>query len=102
LNPAAPERELYLYWRARADAVEAAMVAAQDWQAALAARHPQLECRLLRRADAGPPTLMEIYRRPGGIDEALADEIRRAGDAHLRPWLDGARHVEVFTAAGPG
>lgn len=99
--PETGRRELYLYWRTHADAVVDAVGAAQAWQAALAARHPGLECRLLQRADAGPTTLMEIYRRPGGIDLALDDEIRREGDAHLAPWLDGARHVEVFIATSP-
>lgn len=99
--PAAGRRELYLYWRTRADAVAAAIASAQAWQAALAARHPGLECRLLQRADAGPATLMEIYRQAGGIDDALADEIRRDGDAQLAPWLDGTRHVEIFVPSQP-
>lgn len=91
--------ELYLYWRARSAGLERALEAARGWQRELAACHPGLECRLLRRDEAGPATVMEIYRRTGGIDPVLLDEIHRGGDSLLAPWLDGARHLERFAPA---
>jgi hypothetical protein len=93
------EPELYLYWRVGEADVAAAVAAARAWQQGLATRHPGLSCRLLQRTQAGAPTLMEVYRRPGGIGPALAEEIRAGGDALLAPWLDGVRHLEVFAAA---
>jgi hypothetical protein len=94
--------ELYLYWKtdvARADGAEAA---ARGWQQALCQEHPALQARLLRRADADASpartvTLMEIYRRPGGIDAALQATIVETGAQRLAVWLLGPRHVEAFT-----
>ena len=95
-------RELYLYYRVAApDAARAAEVV-RCWQRELAARHPALRARLLRRAQeegaAGDATLMECYAaEPPGLDDALL-ALLAAGPPALAPLLAGARHAEVFVA----
>jgi hypothetical protein len=94
--------ELYLYWKADAARGEAAQEAARNWQHTLRGAHPQLEARLLRRTDpgseaAGELTVMETYRHPGGISDALQATIVDEGSRLLAPWLRGPRHVELFT-----
>lgn len=89
-------RELYFYWRARPDAVEAAMAAARGLQRRMRERFPDLDARLLRRAEGDGGTVMEIYTGLGGIDAGRQRRLREEGDAALAPWLDGPRHLEVF------
>jgi hypothetical protein len=101
VNPAGPtgRRELYVYWHCAAARTEAAVQAVAACQAALRRRLPDLQARLLRRADAGADgrvTLMEIYARPGGLTAAEAADLLAAAAAALAGWADGPRHVEVF------
>jgi hypothetical protein len=101
VNPRGPagRRELYVYWHCVAARTEAAAQAVLACQAALRLRHPDLQARLLRRADAGADgrvTLMEIYARPGGLEATEAAELLAAAAEALAGWADGPRHVEVF------
>lgn len=93
-------RELFVYYRVRADDAEAALVLVRGLQAALMARHPGLVARLLRRPEEtlGLQTWMETYAMAGsGIEPALQAAIdAQAGT--LTPLLDGPRHTEVFVA----
>ncbi|MDE2564614.1 MAG: DUF4936 family protein [Burkholderiales bacterium] len=95
-------RELFVYWRAAPDAAAAAAAAAQRLQAILCQRHPGLVARLFRRAHApgDPPTLMETYAHPQGIDAGLQAAIEQAAAAALQAWCRGPRHVEVFERVG--
>ena len=104
---AAGGRELFVYYRVGAALAPAARVAVEALQVALRDAHPGLEARLLRRpgderAD-GFQTWMETYARPaspGGIDAALRQVIEDRAAAALAAFVDGARHVETFEAAG--
>ena len=104
---AAGGRELFVYYRVAAASAHGARAAVEALQAALRAAHPGLEARLLRRRDDGPAggveTWMETYARPGspeGVDTALQRAIEDRAAAVLAAWVDGARHVEAFEAAG--
>lgn len=108
-------RRLYVYYRVATTAAPAAVAVVRAMQARLCAAHPGLEAELLWRppeaepaaagADAagGPTdglaerTLMEVYRRPGGVDPALAQAIADAAAALPGAAGRAARHVEVFT-----
>lgn len=101
MNPGGPagRRELYVYWHCAAARTEAAVQAVAACQTALRRRLPDLQARLLRRADAGADgrvTLMEIYARPGGLTAAEAAELLAAAAETLAGWADSPRHVEVF------
>jgi hypothetical protein len=98
-------RQLFIYWRVAGTDLPAALKALRDWQSGLVVRQPALRCALYQRsgmADA-EATVMESYAIESaqphpGIDEALRQHIDQAGQAQLRRWLRGARHVEVFDA----
>ena len=109
-------RELFVYYRVRAAQADAALVVAIALQAELKSRHPALTARLLRRdegADTGidsghdndparDPTWMETYATDpridaAGVGAALQAEIETAARA-LDPFINGARHTEVFFA----
>lgn len=89
-------RELYVYWKTAAP--EAALASVRAAQDALRAAEPSLEAHVLRRESGAslPATLMEIYRRPGGIDAALQARIEATLGAATREQVQGERHVEVF------
>ena len=89
-------RELYVYWKTAQP--EAAVEIVRIAQDALRAADTSLQARLLWREprEARPATLMEIYRRDGGIDAELQARIERTLAAATRDLLDGTRHVEVF------
>lgn len=89
-------RELYFYWRARPDAVAPALAAARALQQRMRECDPDLDARLLRRAEGDESTVMEIYAAPHGIDAERRRRLQEEGDAALAPWLDGPRHLEVF------
>jgi Domain of unknown function (DUF4936) len=89
-------RELYLYWRARPGVGREAVTAAAAFQQRWRERVPDLDARLLQRAEGERATRMEIYTRPGGIDAELQRALVEEGNLALAPWLDGARHLEVF------
>ena len=97
-------RELFVYYRVRADDAEAALVLVRGLQARLMAQHPGLIARLLRRPaeTAGLQTWMETYaidpgHSPGGIGRELQAAIETQATA-LLPLLDGSRRTEVFVA----
>lgn len=109
--------ELYVYYRLDACAVEAARVQVEAAQAALRRQIAGLQTALLRRADATadvatdaadgrpatdppPATWMEIYRRPGGLDEAACAAIETTL-RDLPPARVGARIVERFELLTP-
>ena len=95
-------RELFIYYRIRADGAHDALVVAQSMQARLRQRHPGLTARLLRRPDEQDPhpTWMETYafHQDGenvGVTPLMeADIVAEA--AALAPFLAGTRHTEVF------
>ena len=95
--------ELFIYYRAHQDQAGRVASLVLEFQARLAAGHPGLAARLLRRPEIvdGTHTWMETYsmnplHSPNGISPALAQEIERLAEA-LLPCLAGERHVEVFT-----
>jgi hypothetical protein len=90
-------RELFIYYRIRADAARAALEAAQSMQTRLRQQHPGLAARLLRRPDdqEQQQTWMEIYASPAGVTPELEARIGEAA-AVLAPFTVGPRHTEVF------
>ncbi|PPE70642.1 DUF4936 family protein [Caldimonas thermodepolymerans] len=90
-------RALFIYYRIASADAGAARPAVEAMHAALRRRHPELEAALWRRPQEkdGVQTWMEIYAHPQGVSEALEAEIEEAART-LSPWLQGARHVEVF------
>jgi len=99
-------RELFVWYRVRADRIAEARLAVRAMQDALAARWPGLRPRLLTRDDGGAgQTWMETYSRnagaasqAAGIDAAIEQAIVAAA-LPLGALLDGARHVEAFIPA---
>jgi hypothetical protein len=113
---------LYVYYRIAAPAAPATAAAVRAMQARLCAAHPGLAAELLwrspghdaasgadlvaepdREPDSEPDrdpgaerTLMEVYRRPGGIDPALARAIAAAAAALPGEAGRAQRHVELF------
>ena len=89
--------QLYIYYRVPPEHLRAVASAAQAMQAAFRTRHPGLRCELLRRPglQAGQATLMEVYRCPSGIDDALAQAIADAALA-LTALGAGPRRTEQF------
>jgi quinol monooxygenase YgiN len=98
------QRQLFVYWKTRRDAAEAAAAAAAAMQAKLRQAHPGVVAALYRRSDEGSETgsdevtLMEVYRHAGGVDTSLQQAIESAAAQQLAAYLRGARHTEVFTA----
>ena len=95
-------RELFIYYRIQLDQLIAARAAVVAMLAELMAAHAHLQARLLHRPQAvdGPQTWMETYATdpvhcPDGITTALQSEIESRA-ARLAPFIQGARHVEVF------
>lgn len=89
-------RDIYVYWKTGRPDVAAGIVrVAQD---ALCAAEPGLQAQLVAREPrhARPATLMEIYRRDGGVDVDLQARIERTLTAATQGLVDGRRHVEVF------
>ena len=121
-------RELFVYYRVRAAQAGVARRAALAFQAELGSRYPALTARLLRRDegevidtsigtsvdknidknashdnDRGrDATWMETYLidpriDAAGVSAAMQAEIEAAARV-LEPFLNGARHTEVFIA----
>jgi Domain of unknown function (DUF4936) len=92
-------RELFVYWKvARAEA-DAACAAAAALLQALRQAHPELDARLMRRAEeAGDKaTFMETYRAlPAGVTPALQAAIEERARLSFAALGHPARHVEVF------
>jgi len=97
-------RELYVYFRADATRADEVREAVMAMQAHLRCEFPGLQARLLRRPDpsGGQHTWMETYAMaqgicPDGVSELMTSTIEQ----RALPWrdlLDGARHIEVFSA----
>ena len=92
------KRELFIYWRVGRAEAQAARDAALAMQAMLRLQQPHLVAGLYQRADetADSVTLMETYRRPGGLDADLQVLLQAAGQQALQAFCQGARHIEVF------
>lgn len=95
-------RELFIYYRATIDNASALRAQVTKLQAALQARHPGLQARLLCRPEAanGLHTWMETYAAPtlpDGISATLQGEIETAA-RDLAPLITGSRHIESFDA----
>jgi hypothetical protein len=97
-------RELFIYYRVRLEDVDGANTARIAFHDGLRSAHPELVARCLCRPEItdGRQTWMETYSidrmaHPDGISSELQAEIE-ARAATLRPFIDGARHTEVFIA----
>ncbi len=93
-----------MYYRVAASAAAAARLQVQALHDELRRTAPDLDARLLRRADDVAPmqTWMEIYtvcpqRDADGVSPRLQAEIEAAARRCLT-LLEGPRHVEVFAA----
>jgi len=97
-------RELFVYYRVRADDAEAALPLVRGLQARLIEQHLGLVARLLRRPETndGTQTWMETYAiDPGHAPEGVSAALQAAIEAEacaLLPLLEGPRHTEVFLA----
>lgn len=99
-------RELFVYWRTSDP--DGAERAAHAWHDDLCRHCEGLSARLYRRADEpastaaqGLTTLMETYAG-AALDTAMEERIVEEGNARLRAWLAGPRHVEVFVRRSTG
>jgi hypothetical protein len=100
--------ELYIYYRVSGSARDAAFAEVTALHDRLRQRWPGLQACLLGRAHDGSPTdpvdptWMEIFRQPGGWDEAALADVIAAGSALPSQRL-GPRIVERFVpmAAAP-
>lgn len=95
-------RELFIYYRAKPADAPALQAQVLAFQQRLAALHPGLVTRLLRRPETvdGWQTWMETYARPAhpeGVSEAIEQDIARLA-ATAGALTGAARHVEVFRA----
>lgn len=97
-------RELFIYYRSRAEREAEVVERVRALQAGLCRRHPPLVARLLRRPQIrdGLLTWMETYstdpmHQPDGVSAELQQDIE-AHAAALRDCIEGERHTEVFTA----
>jgi hypothetical protein len=98
-------RELFVYYRVRADKATSARRAVLSLLDGLRLELPDLQARLLVKSDAPGDlqTWMEHYAapdRPAGIDAGLEATIALRA-APLAGSIDGPRHTEAFDA-GPG
>ena len=92
--------DLYIYYKVAVDQAPALWPRVQAMQAALSAL-TGVSGQLRRRpeADDGRQTWMEIYPAvTTEFDDALAGAV---SDAGIGAWIDGPRHIEVFTDSRP-
>ncbi|ALT77206.1 DUF4936 family protein [Paucibacter sp. KCTC 42545] len=83
--------ELYLYYKVRTDDVGAALAAFEALNLGVAA--PRMLCRQDEaQGSPGMQTWMEIYNS-GSSDQSAAEAQVAAA---LRPFIQGARHLERF------
>jgi hypothetical protein len=95
-------RELFIYYRSRAECSVEVAERVREFQERLVRRHPHLVARLLRRPELrdGHVTWMETYSIPtmhnrAGVSAELQSEIE--AQAHtLGSSIVGERHTEVF------
>jgi hypothetical protein len=97
-------RELFIYYRSRAERAAELAERVRALQAGLCRRHPRLRARLLCRPQSrdGLQTWMETYStdpmlHPDGVSAELQQDIE-AQAAELHDCIEGERHTEVFTA----
>lgn len=95
-------RELFIYYRSRAERSAEVAERIHAFQAGLCRRHPALRARVLRRPESrdGWQTWMEIYSTdtmhgPDGVSAALQQDIEAQAEV-LRDCIEGGRHTEVF------
>jgi hypothetical protein len=94
--------QLFVYYRVRAEHRAAAVTAVRGLHAAWCEADPALACELVQRVEGdgndavGLITLMEVYRRSGGVASPWQQRIEREAQAALALWLVGERHMEVF------
>ena len=93
-------RELFFWYRVRAESVDAARAAVAAMQATLCADVDGLVARLLVRSDDGEAmqTWMETYARPShraGVDADIAARIESSARS-LAGFIEGDRHGEAF------
>lgn len=103
MSAAARGHSLFIYWSVAAVDLPAAVEATRALQRRLATEWTGLDAELLQRADGEAPgraTLMEVYRRTGGIDASIEAAIAAAAAEALAGIPAGPRHVEVFAPAG--
>lgn len=101
MDSTAPAREVFVYYRVRAEDLAAVGAAVDALHARWRELHPGLACTRLRReaepdASLQAVTLMEVFTAPQGVPLAWQHAIETAANAALAPWLAGSRHVEVF------
>jgi hypothetical protein len=86
---------LCIYYKVDAAKHETDVLRVRQFQAALTARWPGLNCELLQRpeATAGIETWMETYRHVSGLTAELVDFIARAA---THAGLPEPRHNERF------
>ena len=92
-------RELFVYWKVGREQAPAARSAAVGLLQTLRQAHPELQARLMRRADeAGDKaTFMETYSAlPSGVSPALQAAIEAQAQLAFAALGHPARHVEVF------
>lgn len=95
-------RELFVYWKVTRDLADAAFFAATGLVQAVRKAHPELQVRLMRRAEeAGATgdkaTFMETYSAlPAGVTPALQAAIEAQAQLAFGALGHPARHVEVF------
>lgn len=98
-------RELYIYWRVPPAQLSQTLQVCKTFQAKLQQQHAGLTTRLLVRGDeaaGGHATLMEIYSRPGGIDDDLQDQIEALAAEQFSVFTPvPKRHIEAFVPARP-
>lgn len=97
-------RELFIYYRSRAERQAEVAERVREFQACLRSRHPHLVTRLLRRPEQrdGLHTWMETYsipmmHSPAGVTAEIQQDIEAQANS-LRGCIEGIRHTEVFTA----
>ena len=104
-------RELFVYYRVRPEAADAAYAAVDRLQTAVIAEFPGLQARVLRRPipPNAPPTAlqtwMEIYAMHpqgggAGVDPSM-QKVIETNAALLASFIEGGRHVEVFETFTP-
>ena len=98
-------RELFVYWKVGHGSAPAAQLAAVELLRAVREIHPELQARLMRRADeAGESgesgdraTFMETYSAPAaGVTPAVQAAIEAQAHKAFATVGRPARHVEVF------
>ena len=95
-------RELFVYWKVGHGSAPAAQLAAVELLRSVHEIHPELQARLMRRADESGEsgdraTFMETYSAPAaGVTPAVQAAIEAQAHKAFATVGRPARHVEVF------